>query len=86
MTEQTRATPGDAAVIRRYYAKRKAICSAARARKDVFRLLEERKALQRAGEALLMTAIPYSGDPAVKKAIDDYRTLLEGRSAAEARA
>lgn len=86
MTEYTRATPGDAAVIRRYYAKRKGICSASRARKDVFSLLEERKALQRAGEALLMAALPYGGDPTVKKAVDDFRALLEGKPAPQARA
>lgn len=86
MTNYTRATVGDAAVIRRYYAKRKGICSASRARKDVFSLLEERKALQRAGEALLMAALPYGGDPNVKQAIDDFRAVLEGRPASAARA
>lgn len=76
-----KATLGDAAVIRRYYEKRKGICSASRAREDVISLLEERKSLQRAGEALLNASIPFSGDPAVKTAIDELRVVLEGRKA-----
>ncbi|HVL32701.1 MAG TPA: hypothetical protein VM600_03870 [Actinomycetota bacterium] len=76
-------TAGDAATIRRYYEKRMVpVCSASRARRDVLSLLEQRKSLQHAGEALLHAAIPYSGDPAVRKAIDDFRAVLEGRSQA----
>ena len=81
-----RPTLGDAAVIRRYYEKRKGITSAAKAREDVLRLLEERKALQRAGEALLHAAIPFSGDPGVKAAIEEMRAVLEGRTTEAAKA
>ena len=66
--------------IRRYYEGAKVpVVSTARARADVFQLLEERKTLQRAGEALMTAALPYGGDATVKKAIDDFRAVLEGR-------
>ena len=66
--------------IRRYYEGTKVpVVSTARAREDVLWLLEERKTLQRAGEALLSAAIPFSGDPAVKQAIEGFRAVLEGR-------
>lgn len=75
-------TAGDAAQIRRYYERRRVpVCSAARARRDVLALLDQRKALQRAGEALMTAATPYSGDPTVRAAIDAYRAVLEGRAA-----
>jgi hypothetical protein len=71
-------TPG---AIRRHYEHHRApICSAARARRDVLALLEDRKAIARAGEALMMAALPYSGDPKLKKAIDDFRAAIEGRA------
>jgi hypothetical protein len=66
--------------IRRYYQGMKVpFTSTARAREDVFQLLDERKTLQRAGEALMTSALPYSGDPGVKKAIEDFRSVLERR-------
>jgi hypothetical protein len=69
--------------IRRFYERSKApFTSTARARRSVLELLNERKTLQRAGEALMIAAIPYSGDPTVKKAIEDYRAALEGRTSA----
>lgn len=79
-TKQSPTTAGDAAVIRRYYERRVTPCSAARARKDVMSLLEQRKALQRAGETLMMAALPFSGDPGIKAAIDEWRKVLEGRA------
>lgn len=66
--------------IRRYYEGLKVpFCSSARAREDVLQLLEERKSLQRAGEALMTAALPYSGDASLKKAIEDFRAVLERR-------
>ncbi len=66
--------------IRRYYERLKVpVCSSARARRDVLGLLEDRKALQRAGEALMFAAQGYSGDPNIKKAIEDLRAVLESR-------
>ncbi|HEX9775882.1 MAG TPA: hypothetical protein VGB83_09935 [Actinomycetota bacterium] len=74
----TRARPGDAAVIRRYYERRLGPVPAPRARADMLALLGERKALARAAESLANAAVPYSGDPAVKAAIDSVRAVLEG--------
>lgn len=69
--------------IRRYYEKRLTpVCSSARARRDVLALLEDRKRIARAAEALMMAAYPYSGDPRVKQAIDDFRAAVEGRTKA----
>ena len=66
--------------IRRYYEGSKVpVVPTSRARADVLQLLEERKTLQRAGEALMTAALPYSGDANLKKAIDDFRAVLEGR-------
>ena len=66
--------------IRRYYeGTRVPVVPTARAREDVLQLLEERKTLQRAGEALMSAAIPFSGDPAIKQAIESFRAVLEGR-------
>lgn len=76
MAEKT--APG---VIRRYYEKRlNPVCSTPRARRDVLALLEDRKNIQRAAEALMMAALPYSGDPKLKEAIDGFRATLEGRA------
>ena len=66
--------------IRRYYEGMKVpVVPTTRAREDVLQLLEERKTLQRAGEALMNAAIPFSGDPGVKQAIESFRAVLEGR-------
>lgn len=66
--------------IRRYYEAAKVpVVSTARARADVLQLLEERKILQRAGEALMTAAVPYSGDANIKKAIEEFKAVLEGR-------
>ena len=66
--------------IRRYYEGTKVpVVSTARAREDVLQLLEDRKSLQRAGEALMAAAIPFSGDATVKQAIESFRAVLEGR-------
>ncbi len=71
--------------IRKYYEKRLApVTSSARARRDVLALLEDRKAIARAGEALMMAAYPYSGDPALKEAIESFRAVVEGRAKAKA--
>jgi len=76
MTEAARAV-GE---IRRYYeGTRVPVVPTTRAREDVLQLLEERKALQRAGEALVSAAASYSGDPTVKQAIDAFKEVLEGR-------
>ena len=72
-----------AGAIRRYYEGHKApICSTTRARRDVLALLDDRKAIARAGEALLTAALPYSGDANLKAAIDDFRAAIEGRAKA----
>ncbi|MGZ6496876.1 MAG: hypothetical protein ACXVD9_12205 [Actinomycetota bacterium] len=77
MTESAARGIGE---IRRYYEGMKVpFCSTARAREDVLQLLEERKILQRAGEALMTAALPYGGDPNLKKAIEDFRAVLERR-------
>lgn len=81
MTEIRPATSGEAAQIRRRYEHAKLpFCSTARARRDVLSLLEERKLLRRAAERMLAAALPYSGDQALKEAIDVFRDALEGRS------
>jgi hypothetical protein len=74
--------PGARAIgeIRRYYEGLKVpVVSSGRARDDVLQLLEERKTLQRAGEALMTAALPFSGDPALKQAVEDFRAVLQGR-------
>ena len=77
MTTETARAVGE---IRRYYeGMRVPVVPTARARDDVFQLLEERKAVQRAGEALMTAATPFSGDPALKQAIESFRAVLEGR-------
>jgi hypothetical protein len=78
LTSTRRANPGAAAQIRRYYDKQRLIVPGARARRDVLTLLDDRKALQRAGEALMTAALPYAGDPSLKAAIDGFRAVLEG--------
>lgn len=66
--------------IRRYYENRKMpICPTSAARHDVLALLEDRKAIARAGEALLIAAVPYSGDATLKDAIEAFRAAFEGR-------
>lgn len=76
MTETARAV-GE---IRRYYEGMKVpVVPTGRAREDVLQLLEDRKSLQRAGEALMTAAIPFSGDAALKHAIEGFRAVLEGR-------
>jgi hypothetical protein len=78
--------PGPVAigVIRRYYETRKTpIVPTERARRDVLALLDDRKAIQRAAEALMDTALPYGGDANVKRAIDGLRAVLEGRAPAQ---
>jgi hypothetical protein len=68
--------------IRRYYEGLKMpFCSSARAREDVLQLLDQRKVIQRAAEALVAAATPYSGDPALKAAIENFRGVLEGLQA-----
>lgn len=77
MTETVARAVGE---IRRYYeGTRVPVVPTARAREDVLQLLEERKAFQRAGEALIAAAGPYSGDAGVKQAIDAFKAVLEGR-------
>lgn len=67
--------------IRKYYEHRMApVVPSAKARRDVLALLEDRKRIARAAEGVLMAALPYSGDPNLKKAIDDFRAALEGRA------
>jgi hypothetical protein len=79
MTETVARAVGE---IRRYYEGTKVpVVPTSRAREDVLQLLEERKAFQRAGEALVAAAAPYSGDVAVKQAIDAFKAVLEGRRA-----
>lgn len=82
MTEIKPATSSDAATIRRRYEKMRApFCSASQARADVLALLEERREVRRAAEKLMMAALPYSGDPALKAAVDEFRAAIEGRFA-----
>ena len=77
MTETVARAVGE---IRRYYEGTKVpVVPTTRAREDVLQLLEERKAFQRAGEALVAAAAPYGGDAAVKQAIDAFKAVLEGR-------
>jgi hypothetical protein len=77
MTETVARAVGE---IRRYYEGMKVpVVPTARAREDVLQLLEERKTLQRAGEALMAAAAPYSADPNVKEAIEGFKAVLEGR-------
>ena len=77
MTETVARAVGE---IRRYYEGAKIpVVPTTRAREDVLQLLEERKAFQRAGEALVAAAAPYSGDATVKQAIDSFKAVLEGR-------
>jgi hypothetical protein len=77
MTETVARAVGE---IRRYYeGMRVPVVPTTRAREDVLQLLEERKALQRAGEALVAAAASYSGDVTVKEAIDTFKEVLEGR-------
>jgi hypothetical protein len=77
MTETVARAVGE---IRRYYEGMKVpVVPTARAREDVLQLLEERKALQRAGEALLAAAAPYAGDPNLKQASEGFKAVLEGR-------
>lgn len=71
-------TRADPASIRRYYEGARLVVPGSRARADVLALLEERKRIQRAGEALMSAAAPYSGDANVKKALDGLRAVLEG--------
>ncbi|MCA1830593.1 MAG: hypothetical protein ABR552_02380 [Actinomycetota bacterium] len=66
--------------IRRYYEKRMTpVCPTGRARRDILALLEDRRSLQRAAEALLAAAEPYGADPNVKSAIEGFRSVLERR-------
>jgi hypothetical protein len=77
MTETVARAVGE---IRRYYEGMKVpVVPTARAREDVLQLLEERKVLQRAGEALVAAATPFSGDPNLKQAIEGFKAVLEGR-------
>jgi hypothetical protein len=63
-----------AGAIRRYYEHRRlAPVMAMKARADVLALLEDRREIQRAADALVEAAMPYSGDPKVKAAIDRLR-------------
>jgi len=78
MAQRARARTADAGQIRRYYEKRRAFAPPARVREDVLTLLEERKALRRTGEALMMAAMPYSGDANLMAAIDQFRAVLDG--------
>ncbi len=78
MATTTKRPRADAGSIRRYYDRARLIVPGWRARRDVIALLEERKALARAAEGLVAAAIPYSGDAAVKAAIDGVRVVLEG--------
>lgn len=64
-----------AGAIRRYYVERMTPISARRAKRDVLALLEERKELQRAADALIEATLPYSGDAQVKAAIDRLRGM-----------
>jgi hypothetical protein len=76
----TESAPRAIGEMRRYYEGLKVpVCSSARARADVLQLLEERKTLQRAAEAVLAAATPYSGDANLKSAIEGFRAVLEGR-------
>ena len=77
-TKARTANPGKAAEIRRYYERRMAPVAGVRARRDVLGLLEDRKALQRAAEALMHAAQPYTGDPKLKQAYEDFRAVIEG--------
>ena len=77
MTETVARAVGE---IRRYYeGMRVPVVPTTRAREDVLQLLEERKALQRAGEALVAAAASYNGDATVRQAIDAFKEVLEGR-------
>jgi hypothetical protein len=67
--------PAPAGAIRRYYEGRHAPVMAPKARADVLALLEDRRELQRAADALLEAALPYSGDPKVKAAVERLRAL-----------
>jgi len=82
MTESKPVSPGLAAQVRRRYENAKIpFVSTAKVREDVLALLEERKQIRRAAEQLMMAAIPYTGDPAVKEAVEAFRAALEGRAA-----
>lgn len=70
--------PAPAGAIRRYYEGRLAPVMAPKARADVLALLEDRRELQRAADALIEAALPYSGDPKVKAALYRMRTLAPG--------
>lgn len=70
----------DVARMRRDYERARFPVPASRVRRDVLALLEDRRALLRAAEAVLAKALPYSGDPALKQAIDDFRAVVEGRA------
>ena len=77
MTETVARAVGE---IRRYYEGTKVpVVPTARAREDVLQLLDERKALQRAGEGLVAAAAPYGADPNLKQAIEGFKAVLEGR-------
>lgn len=67
--------PAPTGQIRRYYELRHAPVLSGRARRDVLALLEDRKELQRAADALLDASLPFSADPKVKAAIDRLRAL-----------
>lgn len=66
-----------AGAIRRFYTSRMTPVLAGRAKRDVLALLEDRKDLQRAADALLDAALPYSGDPRVKAAIERLRGMRD---------
>lgn len=82
MTEPRPVSLGLAAEIRRRYEKAKMpLVPTAKVRDDVLALLEERKQLRRAAEKLMMSVLPYTADPTLKQAVDEFRAALEGRPA-----
>lgn len=77
----TRASLGDAAEIRRDYEGRKGLVPAQKVARDLAGILEGRRQVQRAAEALADAAAPYAGDARVAAALDGLRDAIEGKRA-----
>lgn len=70
------ANLGDAAQIRRDYERRHGVVPARKVAKDLDTVLQGRKELQRAAEALADAAGPYGNDPRVAAALEGLRKAL----------
>jgi hypothetical protein len=70
-------TLGEAAQIRREYERRLGgFVKVKKVAKDIDTVLQGRKELQRAADALADAAAPYSGDPRVAAALEGLRKAL----------